>query len=410
MAEPERRPRAPRLALAALRYRDFRLLILSTGTLQLGIWSTLVTSGWMVYHLSDSSFQVGLFSFVSSILILITTPLSGYLSDRGKRRLIMIGTQSILIGASLILAVLVTTDAIRLWHFFVLGPIYGGSFSMSGPTRMALVHDVVGGKELASAVTLNSITTNVMRVIGPAIGGTLIGFGPEYAFWFPLVAYTVALWPLLLLPLGGARQGTGQNNVFTSLKETIGYLRREGTIGPLIALAFVTGIFGTASLQLLPVYADRVLGSSDGTMLGWLHSSLGFGALLGAVAMSLFGQVKRRGRMFLITVAVYGGMLALLGFTGAFALAVLIMAALGVLTAMMLITNNILIQSHVAGHIRGRVLSIYFLSFSFTNIGAILNGTLAEWFALKTTFLTVGCLVTACAAFVALRSRAVREM
>jgi MFS family permease len=402
--------RTPRLALAALRYRDFRLLIAGTATLQLGIWSTLVTSGWMVYRLSDSTFQLGLFSFLSSITILVTTPLSGYLSDKGKRRLIMVGTQSLLVVASLVLAVLVTTETVRLWHFFVLGPLYGGSFSMSGPTRMALVHDVVGGKELASAVTLNSVTTNMMRVIGPALGGMLIGLGPKYAFWLPPIAYAVALWPLLVLPMGGARQGAPKSGMLGSMKETIGYLRREPTIGPLIALAFVTGVFGTASLQLLPAYADRVLGSPGGEVLGWLFSAQGFGALFGAVAMALFGAVKRRGRFFLGVVFIYGLLLASLGFNAGFAGAMAIMVGLGVLTAMMLITNNILIQSSVADHIRGRVLSIYFLTFSFTNIGTLFNGALAEWVALKITFLFVGCLVAAMAVFVALRSKAVREL
>lgn len=410
MDEPSRGSRAPRFALSALAYRDFRLLIASTGLLQFGIWTSMVISGWMVFHISDSTFQLGLFSFLSAIPIVITTPLSGYLSDRGQRRLIMLGTQCTLAVASLTLAILVTTDAIQLWHFYVIAPFFGGSFSMSGPTRMGLVHDVVGGKELTSAITLNAMTTNVMRVVGPAVGGALIGFaGPKGAFWVPAISYILALAPLLVLPMGAGRLGAAQKNIFRSLKETVVYIRHERLLGPLIALAFVTGLFGMASTHMMPAYVARVLDSPEGEALGWLMSAQGFGALFGAALMSVVGEIPRRGRVYLLSVFLFGALIIGMGLTANFAIAVVLMTGLGVLNAVTLISNNILIQTRVADHIRGRVLSIYFMSFSLASIGTLLNGTIAEWIAMETTFCLLGAIVAASAVFVAFRSRAVRE-
>jgi MFS family permease len=371
---------------------------------QLGQWTQQVGRGWLIYQLSHSAFQLGLVSFCSGIAMFLAAPLGGVISDRLDRRRVVLATQFSLLAVALTLALLVTTDSVRFWHLYLTAVITGVSVSVNGPTRNAMVHDLVEAKHLTSAVTLNSLTMNSMRVFGPAIGGVMIGFvGIEGTFWLQAACCIIAMTQVVQIGRRPKAASAGKASIFRSLVDGISYIRRDPILGPLMLIAFFTGLLGLGFLQLMPAYVGDVLHSDKGSMLGWLLTAEGIGAMLGALAAVIFANYRRRGLLLLGLVATFGMGLMLLGFVDNFPGALALLLILGGLSSMMLTNNNVLIQLYVSEQYRGRVFSIYFVNFSLAPLGTLVAGALTKAVALQTTFIGLGVAVALAALWVGAR-------
>ncbi len=334
----------------------------------------------------------------------LAAPLGGVISDRLDRRKVVFATQFALMVVALTLAILVTTDSVRFWHLYLTAVITGVSVSINGPTRNAMVHDLVDEKNLTSAVTLNSLSMNSMRVLGPAIGGVMIGFaGIEGTFWMQAACCIIAMTQVVQIRPRARLPSAGTVSIFKSLTDGISYIRRDPMLGPLLLIAFFTGLLGLGFLQLMPAYVGDVLHSDKGSLLGWLLTAEGIGALLGSLAAAVFADYHRRGRLLLGLVISFGLCLVVLGFVDNFAGAMVLLLVLGGLTAMMLTNNNVLIQLYVSEQYRGRVFSIYFLNFSLAPLGTLLSGALTKVVALQTTFIGLGVAVAIAAIWIGSR-------
>ncbi|MBM4406158.1 MAG: MFS transporter [Chloroflexi bacterium] len=379
--------------------RDFRLLVTSNILTQLGQWTQQVGRGWLIYELSHSAFQLGLVSFFSGAAMFLAAPIGGVLSDRLDRRKVVLATQLSLAITAITLAILVETNAVRFWHLYVTAIATGVSVSVNGPTRNAMVHDLVEPENLTSAVTVNSLSMNAMRVLGPAMGGVLIGFlGTESTFWLQAGCCILAMTQVAQIGRRQKAPEPSKTGVLKSLTGSIAdgltYIRRDPFLWPLMVIAFITGLLGLGFLQLMPAYVGEVLDSDNPRKLGSLLMAEGIGAVLGAFFATVTSGIQKRGRMLLILVAVYGVCLALLGLISNFFGAMAMLLALGGLASLMLTNNNVLIQLYVSEQYRGRVFSIYFMNFSLAPLGTLVAGSLTKAVSLQTTFIILGALVT----------------
>ncbi|MEE9286417.1 MAG: MFS transporter [Dehalococcoidia bacterium] len=405
--------RAPRTHIyAALAHRDFRLLLAGNVATQLGQWTQQVGKGWLVYTLTQSTLQLGLVSFFMGLGMLLGAPVGGALADRFNRRKVILASQTALVIIALFLAFLVLTDAIRIWHIYILALLSGGGFATNGPSRQSLVHDLVGKRDLPNAIALNTVSMNSMRIIGPSIGGIMIGtVGIEGTFFVQAGGYVVAMILVLMMRTTPPPSDAIHDPMLQSMAAGARYARRDRTIALLLTIGFVSGFLGMAYMQLLPAYVGDVLKQDKGSVLGYLMTAGGIGGLLGALGVTLLGNFRWKGRLLVAAVATTGLLQLLLGGFSTLMVAIPVLAGLGAAGAITLTMTNTLLQTNVDDQYRGRVMSLYFmLSFSLAPLGVLFGGAIAESVGLQPTIMVLGALVIAAMAWIVISSPRIRRL
>src|SRR5207253_3557725 len=158
----------------ALRHRNFLLFWSGAFLSNTGTWMQAVAQGWLVLQLSSSPFWLGVDGFMATAPGLVLTLAGGVFADLFDRRKLLIYTQTVAGVAALTLGVLVLTHVVQVWMILCLSFVTGCCMSLAGPSYMALVFDLVGRKDLANAIALNSTQFQLARVLGPAFAG--VGF------------------------------------------------------------------------------------------------------------------------------------------------------------------------------------------------------------------------------------------
>src|SRR5205809_1595264 len=158
----------------ALSHRNFRLFWSGAFLSNVGTWMQAVAQGWLVLSLSNSPLWLGIDGFMSTAPGLVLTLAGGVFADLIDRRKLLIYTQAVAGLAALTLGVLVITHVVQVWMVLCLSFVTGCCMSLAGPSYMALVFDLVGHKDLANAIALNSTQFQLARVIGPVCAG--VGF------------------------------------------------------------------------------------------------------------------------------------------------------------------------------------------------------------------------------------------
>jgi MFS family permease len=268
---------------------------------------------------------------------------------------------------------------VQVWHIVVLAFLTGIAGAVDAPARQAIIKDMVGHENITSGVALQSMTFNGARIIGPAAAGLMLAqFGPGWCFFVNGVSFLAVLVSLFLMDVHSALPAIGQTSPLTLLKEGIRFSRRHTHIWPLLLLSTITCIFLVNLVTILPAYADVVL-HSPVDALSTLSTWQGIGAVVSALLMSYLSRRLGRGNVLLMTVVVMS--ISALGLAGATTLfpASLLIALFGFAMILFFIALNTTIQSQVPDQFRGRVLSLYTLTFmGLSPFGALAMGMIAD--------------------------------
>jgi MFS family permease len=103
-----------------LAYKNYRLFFIGQSISLIGTWMQRVAMSWLVYHLTDSEFLLGLVSFLGLIPVFVLSPFAGVLADRLHRLHLLIATQVLAMLQAILLATLVITGHIRIGHLMLL--------------------------------------------------------------------------------------------------------------------------------------------------------------------------------------------------------------------------------------------------------------------------------------------------
>src|SRR5437660_7588686 len=170
----ERRGRSVSEMFRALRHRNFLLFWSGAFLSNTGTWMQAVAQGWLVLQLSNSPFWLGVDGFMATAPGLVLTLAGGVFADLFDRRKLLIYTQAVAGLSALTLGMLVLTHVVHVWMILCLSFVTGCCMSLAGPSYMALVFDLVGHRDLANAIALNSTQFQLARVLGPVAAG--VGF------------------------------------------------------------------------------------------------------------------------------------------------------------------------------------------------------------------------------------------
>lgn len=384
-----------RKGLVALKNSDFRLLWMSSVSSFVAMQMQQVARGWLAFQLTDSFAAVGIITLAWGIPMLLFSLVGGAVADRMDKRTLIIISQIGMGSLALITAVLIVTDLISIPILFVMGLAQGTLFAFNGPARGALVPEIVGKKQLMSAIAVNNAAMNGTRIFGPALAGILIAaWGVAAAYWVQTAMYLLVLVFMFKLPPSTAHleKADERGNLFHEIGVGINYIRHEKMLRMLMVMAFVPTALGFSYFVLLPGFAINDLGLEPGSY-GVLFMFTGAGAVVGSLFVASFTEFPRKGLLQVVAGFGYGGALLGLGllsvafgFPGALAA----LALLGLFSSTYMAINNTLIMVNTHPDFYGRVMSIYMLTFSGMTFVAAPLGLVADRIGAPTTFNMLG--------------------
>ncbi|MEA2515430.1 MAG: hypothetical protein QOJ59_4919 [Thermomicrobiales bacterium] len=383
-------------AFAAFRSRPF-LLFWATICLSLtGVWVRITAQGWLVYDLTEDRFLLGLVSFCQAAHVLIFSPVAGAVLDRVDRRRVLIGVQLITCGAMLLLATLVATETVRVWHVMAIAVVAGAASAFDWPARLSLVPSLVPRAQLQSAVALNAAAFNGSRIIGPVVGGVLIGtVGVAACFYLNALAYLPFVFVLATLAIDVAQPAVrAAERPIQNLLDGYRYIWRTPTIRGLLSIDIVPLMFGISYFTLAPAVAKDVLGLG-GRGLGVLLAANGVGSLIGTTLVAFLAGIRHRGRIVIAGVGGFGLAVVCFALSRNLYLSLVIIFLLGLVVALYGTLNDTLLQTSVDENYRGRVLAVYSMFWGLTPIGSLEAGWLANRYGVGTALAINGCLVLA---------------
>ena len=363
----------------ALQARPF-LLFWTTILLSLtGVWVRITAQGWLVYELTSDEFLLGLVSFVQAAPVLVVSPIAGAILDRVNRRVVLLIVQIIIAAAMFVLATLVATGQVEVWHVMVTAVIVGSASGFDWPARLSLIPALVNKEQLPSAVALNAAAFNASRVMGPVIAGTLIAtVGVALCFYLNAVMYLPFIIVLATLAIDTVQPSTTERpSPVQGLLEGYRYIWRTPMIRGLLSVDVVPLMFGISYFTLAPAIARDVLGLTSAG-LGILLAANGVGHLTGTLLAAGAGSRQRRGRIVVGGVAVYAGLIVLFARSSNPMLSGFLILCIGLVAALYGTLNDTLLQLQVDEAFRGRVLAVYSMFWGLTPIGSLEAGFLAN--------------------------------
>ncbi len=314
------------------------------------------------------------------------------------------------------LAVLVATNVVNRWMVLGFSFVTGCCMALASPSYLAMTYDLVGREDLANAIAMNSTQFQLSRVVGPALAG--VGFklfglaGCFFANGLSFIAVVVSL--SMVRPVqvreGAAHPVTDRRAFLRDLFEGFRYVRNRPRVSSLLLLSAVNSLFGAPYFTMVPIYARDIF-QLGATGLAIMMGTAGAGAFFGALLIAYLGDFKRKGWLVLIGAIGFGVCVTNFALSKRLPLSLIFLFGLGFALVVSVGTTNTLLQKLVTDNMRGRVMSMFILSFMGTMpLGNILAGYASHTFGIEHTLAFGGLVVTFVAIFVTIFNKRLREL
>ena len=361
----------------ALYIPGYRWYWFGTAAAFLGMQMQWPAQSWLAYELTGSPFLLGLVSAAWGIPMLLLSLFGGVLADRMEKRRLLILSQGGLGVISLALAVLVSLDLIQFWHLLVAAALSGTVFAFNMPARQAIIPELVPRRSLFNAIALSSGVMNATRVIGPSVAGVLMAvIGIDGAFYAAVGCTLVAMLLLIKLPRTSPEGRRVQASVAGDIIEGLRYLRSHPLILTLLSMVMMMVLFGMPYQSLMPVFAEILEVQELG--FGFLMTMTGVGAVVGSLVIANLGDFKRKGALPLVCGISFGLTLILFANITSLYPALFVLMVVGAVSTSFMSINNTLIQMNITDEVRGRVMSVYMMTFGLMPLGTLPAGAIAE--------------------------------
>jgi MFS family permease len=346
----------------------------------IGTWTRTAALGWVSFQFTHSEFLLGIVFMLGSLPIFLFAVYAGSLADRIPKIRIFTLTSWLSLLSSLTLAIMLFRGPVHIAYLMIFSALWGLFIAFEMPSRQTLMVELVGKKDLVNAIALNSAMVNSTRVIGPAIGGLLLGsFGAAWCFLLDAVSYLAVLYALHKIQLPASHYVP--KKVKADWKYTLEgfkYLKTNSTIAQAVILLFIMGLGGWAYQSQLSAFAATQL-NMDAQGYGWLLALNGLGACTAALFVAAEGPRIVRVKTLYTGTGIYGTFIILFGFmhqpVGAAFL--LFFAGFGIILFFSI--GNSIIQTQSPDHLRGRLMGIWALVFGGSMpIGSFWMGVIGQ--------------------------------
>jgi MFS family permease len=367
---------------SVLSIRDYRLLVIANLATFAGYQIRNMAQAWIVLERTDSAMLMGLVNAMPGVAIISISLIGGALADRTERWQLLWRTKAIIASMSLLTAVLLTTDVLEWWHLIPISLITGSMFALHNPTSQAFAVDVVGRDRLVSASSLNTGITMTATILGPSLGGALLLLGYDTSFYVLTGLYVLSATLIFRVRTRRVPVQSGRN-MFSDIREGLGYAWRTPMIRALIFVGS-GALFIGMSQPAIPVKVQDVLHLGEvgyGVILG-LN---GVGALIGSIVLFAFSSRVRKGYLLIFALIMLNVATGLFAVAPGVVLSGLAMVLMGLAFASWMISVPVLLQTTASEEMRGRVMSLYFMTVLTHQLGWLVGGAAIEAWGIQTT-------------------------
>jgi len=368
----------PYTRLAAMKYRDFRLLWTGEMVSTVGSQMQLFAINWHIFELlrgqtfvlnllgrdivmSSEAFGLGLLGLVRVIPIILFALIGGVLADALDRRTLMLWTRIASAIIAGILTALTFADQIDVNIIYLLSALGAAATAFDSPARQSIVANLVKPEHLTNAISLNTLIFQIGTVVGPAIAGLLIAqFNIGIVYGINTATFFVAIIAIALIKHRGkikTRAAIG----WQSLTEGLRFTFTTKIIWGTMLLDFFATLFSSAR-TMLPIVAGEILGVGAAGY-GLLATAQPIGALIVGVIMSLRDEMKKQGMILLVSVAIYGLATALFGISTSFVFSYFLFALTGAGDTVSAVIRGTIRQLMTPDELRGRMVSVNMMFF-----------------------------------------------
>lgn len=373
------------MTLSALRYREFRLLWIGYLFSNTGWWMQMFGLGWLAVQLAmadgtldHAPLYIGLIGLSRAAPALTLSLVAGAVVDRTDSRKVLLLTQSISALLTAALAALTMAGVVTIWLVMLLSCLVGLSSAFDAPARQSMLQRLVPRAEIMNAIGLQSVAIHGTGVIGPALGGLLIGpVGVGGLLLANAIGYLPVMGAIVLMAPMPALPGAGERSVLRSVVDGLQHVARDPVLRPVFVVGVVLSLIARPYLNLLPAYVANHLrlGAPE---LSLLLSTTGLGAMLGALVVASIGAVERRGLLYLGAAIGTSVLLGTLGSRADIAGAAVVSFALGFAVMVFMAMSSTILQTTTPERLLGRVMALHVtLWMGFMPLGQLLLGAIA---------------------------------
>lgn len=372
----------------ALKSKNFSIYMAGQSVALTGMWVQKLATSWLVYRTTESAFLLGLVELLSNAPIFIVGLVAGAWLEKHDIRRLIIATQILTLLHALIMALLIFTDTIQMWHILFLSFYLGVVFAVDMLARQAsLILMVNKNSDLKSAIALHSVIFNLSRLIGPTAAGFIIFITDEaICFAITAVSYIPVIAALFIIKFRARENKVAKKqSIIQDIVEVVKYSKNVYYMRVMFAFFIVVGFFSYSYSVMLPIYAKDVLhGSSQ--LLGFLQGFFGLGAMTGAFAVATFITMRKLPNAIFTLVLLHSICMIIFGLSTNhyFSLVMMLPAGFGLISS--LIATNIYLQSAVRSDMCGRAASLYSIGiYGLGPLGAFFAGIMTERFSPQIT-------------------------
>lgn len=352
-----------------------------------------VALSWLIYSLTKSPLLMGIITFAGCIPSLFVSPFAGVIIDRINKFRALILVQTVFMIGAFVIAALTLTGIVKVWHIVILSILMGITSSIEMPLRQSFVVQLVDDShDLGNAISLNSSSFNLARLIGPAIAGVLISaIGEGICFLLNALSYIAVISALLMMKVNTEPNNkNGKLDIISEFNEGYNYVCSSIPIRSIILYLATTCLIGMSYPVIMPVFVKEILHSGADT-LGFLMSATGVGAVLGALYLAGRKSILGLENWICIASLLLAFGLIGLSLTSSILISLGLMFFMGMGMVIIIAACNTLIQHFVDDDKRGRVMSIYIMACMGTfPIGSLIGGAIAEKIGVPHMFLLFG--------------------
>jgi MFS family permease len=388
-------------AFSAMRHSNYRIFwfsLLAFVSAQQVIQLVLL---WAVYDLTDSAYYVGALGLANSLPAILVTMVGGVIADRMDRRLVLMFAMSLQTIVAAGVVVIGIAGVVAAWHLVVAAALIGSLMGLEGPSRQAILPNLVDRKDLMNAVALFSSVWQGTRIIFPVIGGFLyavVGLTGSFA----VVTAAFALSVVLIVFVRTTPTIASSEPFVRQMVSGLAFIKNNNLFSSMIGLTFFNSFFGMSYIYLLPIFTKDFLGIGS-VGLGVLFGGSAVGALFGTLGIAAFGRDRHRNFFLLGGAVLFGSTLIVfanlhhlsLAIPGlsvtatTFAMAIGVLAVSGAANSAYMITIQTVLQAAVPDELRGRVMGVHGLTWSLMPLGGWQSSWVAGFFGAPIA-LTVG--------------------
>ena len=383
----------------ALRYKEFRAYVLARFLITIALTMQAVIIGYEVYELTNSKMLLGLIGLTEAIPAIGIALYGGYVADKSEKRNMLVAFISLYTVMCALLLVFTHSDMIAsigkenvvILIFFIIF-FTGIARSFSGPASFGLAAQIVPREVYQSSITWASTAWQSGAVLGPAVGGILLGkAGITFTFGIIVVFLCIAIISLLMIDKKPIQFIPKGESVYESAIQGLKFVYHNKVILSCISLDLFAVLFGGA-IALLPVYAKDILHvGAEG--LGWLRASQAMGAILMLLFLAYFPIKKNAGKILLGAVFGFGIFIILFGISKLFWFSMFCLIMSGALDGISVSIRHTILQMATPDEMRGRVSAVNSMFIGSSNeIGEFESGATASLMGTVPAVIFGGCM------------------